>query len=57
MKILTTLFWVLVLFIVGTLGYGVINYLVFLNVVEEQLPESEERVPDLGIVENTNLDE
>ena len=57
MKILKTLFWVIVLIIVGTVGYGVINYLVFLNVVEEALPESEEKIPDLGIVENTNLDE
>ena len=54
---LIVLAYIILLAFTGLVGYGVINWIVFLNVIEEQLPESEERVPDLGIVENTDLDE
>lgn len=46
-----------VVVLISIFGYFTLNWLVFLNVVEEQLPESEEKIPDLGIVENTTVDE
>jgi len=52
MNKLTMLFWTIVLSIVGMLGYGLINWIVFLNLIESPLPESEQEVPDLGIVDN-----
>lgn len=55
--LLTTITITLLTFGVLILGYGVANWVVFLNIIEEPLQESEEVIPDLGIVENTNLDE
>ena len=34
----------------GVLLYGIINWIIFLNLIESPLPEDQEMIPDLEIV-------
>lgn len=34
----------------GVLGYGALNYWVFLNVIEDPLSEEQEAIPEPGII-------
>ena len=40
---------------IGACAYFLLWIIILMNLVEEPLPESEEMVPDIGIIENTEL--
>lgn len=49
----------LVIFSVGIFsvtGYMIVWTIIFANMIEAPLPESEEEVPDLGIINNTDAE-
>lgn len=57
MKGLKILFSSLLIAGLLVVGYGVINWITFLNIIEQPLDESEEKIPDLGIVDNMTIPE
>jgi hypothetical protein len=49
MKLLNTGFALLLGTFVVIVIYGVLNWVLFLNVIEAPLPEHEEKIPDLNL--------
>ena len=47
---LKTIFWIIIAAMCGVFIYGLLNYWVFLNAIEDTLPESQEEVPELDVL-------